>query len=121
MKKRGRIYTVISRNGECIQKKSILETKICRAIFGVEDRSHNGHMKAVKQSVLDGTSKWSAKIAITGPSFFHANIATNKSFFICWWRFSYFKKAGKKSMCSNALVQTMSCFFFVQRFQSQRE
>lgn len=39
-----------------------------RAVFGVEERSHNGHMKAVKQSVLDGTSKWSAKIAITGPS-----------------------------------------------------
>lgn len=47
-----------------------------RAVFGVEERSHNGHMKAVKQSVLDGTSKWSAKIAITGPSI---NVFFNKS------------------------------------------
>jgi hypothetical protein len=37
-----------------------------RAVFAVEEKSHIGHMKAVKQSVLDGTSKWSAKIAITG-------------------------------------------------------
>nr|CAD7575827.1 unnamed protein product [Timema californicum] len=37
-----------------------------RNVFGAEDKSHIGHMKAVKQSVLDGTSKWSAKIAITG-------------------------------------------------------
>lgn len=36
------------------------------AVFSVEEKSHTGHMKAVKQSVLDGTSKWSAKIAITG-------------------------------------------------------
>lgn len=35
-------------------------------MFNVDERSHVGHMKAVKQSVLDGTSKWSAKLAITG-------------------------------------------------------
>ncbi|KAL5288442.1 UNC13C.2 family protein [Megaselia abdita] len=39
--------------------------ELIRAVFGVEAKSHSGHMKAVNQSVLDGTSKWSAKIAIT--------------------------------------------------------
>lgn len=43
-----------------------IHTKISRAVFSIEEKSHTGHMKAVKQSVLDGTSKWSAKIAITG-------------------------------------------------------
>lgn len=38
----------------------------CRNVFSVEKKSHGGHMKAVKQSVLDGTSKWSAKLVITG-------------------------------------------------------
>jgi len=32
----------------------------------VDAKQHVGHMKAVKQSVLDGTSKWSAKLGITG-------------------------------------------------------
>lgn len=40
----------------------------CRMVFGPDQKSHIGHMKAVKQSVLAGTSKWSAKIAITGLS-----------------------------------------------------
>ncbi|XP_071033854.1 protein unc-13 homolog A isoform X1 [Parasteatoda tepidariorum] len=39
--------------------------ELIRGIFSVETSLHAGHMKAVKQSVLDGTSKWSAKIAIT--------------------------------------------------------
>lgn len=42
------------------------EKNVFRAVFSVEEKSHSGHMKAIKQSVLDGTSKWSAKIAITG-------------------------------------------------------
>nr|NP_001284717.1 unc-13, isoform G [Drosophila melanogaster]AHN58218.1 unc-13, isoform G [Drosophila melanogaster] len=45
------------------EKPEIFE--LIRAVFSVEEKSHAGHMKAVKQSVLDGTSKWSAKIAIT--------------------------------------------------------
>ncbi|CAF3193672.1 unnamed protein product [Rotaria socialis] len=40
--------------------------KTIRDVFTVDEKSHVGHMKAVKQSVLDGTSKWSAKLAITG-------------------------------------------------------
>jgi protein unc-13 len=37
-----------------------------RNAFNIDEKSHIGHMKAVKQSVLDGTSKWSAKLVITG-------------------------------------------------------
>jgi len=38
----------------------------CRNVFSVDKKSHGGHMKAVKQAVMDGTSKWSAKLVITG-------------------------------------------------------
>lgn len=58
------------------------EQKCFRAVFSVEEKSHSGHMKAIKQSVLDGTSKWSAKIAITGLHLFQ-NKTTEKSFNIC--------------------------------------
>ncbi len=44
----------------------ILLNNLYRDVFNVDEKSHVGHMKAVKQSVLDGTSKWSAKLAITG-------------------------------------------------------
>ncbi|XP_077989232.1 protein unc-13 homolog B-like isoform X2 [Glandiceps talaboti] len=40
--------------------------ELIREVFSVpRTAAHAGHMKAVKQSVLDGTSKWSAKLAIT--------------------------------------------------------
>jgi hypothetical protein len=39
---------------------------LIRDVVNIDQKSHTGHMKAVKQSVLDGTSKWSAKLTITG-------------------------------------------------------
>ncbi|XP_076643706.1 unc-13 isoform X2 [Halictus rubicundus] len=46
-----------------LEKPEIFE--LIRSVFGVDHAAHTGHMMSVKQSVLDGTSKWSAKIAIT--------------------------------------------------------
>lgn len=37
-----------------------------RRVFGVDMMSHHGHLKAAQQMVLDGTSKWSARICIQG-------------------------------------------------------
>ncbi|XP_063383199.1 protein unc-13 homolog B isoform X7 [Cydia fagiglandana] len=39
--------------------------ELIRQVFSIEPEPHAAHMSTVKQSVLDGTSKWSAKIAIT--------------------------------------------------------
>lgn len=38
-------------------------------VFKVDKKTHERNLTQAQQSILDGTSKWSAKIAITGKQF----------------------------------------------------
>ena len=56
-----------------IEEKSLNVVTTCmfvtsRTVFNVEPRTHQTNLEAAEQVVLDGTSKWSCKIQVTGTS-----------------------------------------------------
>ncbi|CDW52932.1 Phorbol ester:diacylglycerol binding protein [Trichuris trichiura] len=50
-----------------IQERNKAEIfELIRNVFSIDKKTHHEAMKQVKQCILEGTAKWSAKIAITG-------------------------------------------------------
>lgn len=56
-----------------------------RKLFNIAKVVHVQHMKSIKQNVLDGTSKWSAKITIN--SMFSGILTLKLESFNFWMQF----------------------------------
>ena len=50
-------------------KPEIFET--IRVVFGMDEKTQQDTLKQVKTSILEGNSKWSAKIELTGKITLH--------------------------------------------------
>uniref|UniRef100_A0A0M3HZS0 Phorbol-ester/DAG-type domain-containing protein n=1 Tax=Ascaris lumbricoides TaxID=6252 RepID=A0A0M3HZS0_ASCLU len=48
------------------KRRALLTIYFCRTIFNIDERTQQETLKQVKTSILEGSSKWSAKIALTG-------------------------------------------------------
>ena len=79
--------------------------------FGVEQRVHDDLLNQAEQAVLDGTSKWSCKIACTG----EVTIKTPQAFLNRWSNFLglyYTNNPFKISFATNALEKACAVLSF---------